>query len=123
MKENPTDRPSASQPATRAGASQTVVVSPAKLQALYAQSNAAQWGLSCDHFASSLERSAQKRLASGDLAPEKLDDYLASLHLEDLALAAACVENCERAWEHFVAAYRPYLRAAAAAVLRSSSAS
>src|SRR5271168_1105393 len=121
MKENPTDRPSGSQPATRAGASQTVVVSPAKLQALYAQSNAAQWGLSRDHFASSLERSAQKRLASGALAPEKLEEYFAALHLEDLALATACMENCESAWEHFVREFRGYLRAAAAAVLRCSS--
>jgi RNA polymerase sigma-70 factor (ECF subfamily) len=62
-------------------------------------------------------------MASANLAPEKLDEYLASLHLEDLALAAACMENCEPAWNHFVAAYRPYLRAAAAAVLRCSSAS
>ncbi|HEY2548258.1 MAG TPA: sigma-70 family RNA polymerase sigma factor [Candidatus Acidoferrum sp.] len=99
------------------------MTSPANLQALYAQSNGARWGLSCGCFASSLERSAQKRLASGNLAPEKLDEYLASLHLEDLALATACMENCEPAWNHFVAAYRPYLRAAAAAVLRCSSAS
>jgi RNA polymerase sigma-70 factor (ECF subfamily) len=33
------------------------------------------------------------------------------------------MENCEPAWEYFVTAYRPYLRAAAAAVLRCSSAS
>ena len=123
MKENTTDRAQTGQPAGRAGASQTVVTCPARLQALYAQSNGAYWGLSSDHFASSLERSAQKRLASGSLAAEKLDEYLASLHLEDLALAAACMENCEPAWEHFVTAYRPYLRAAAAAVLRCSSAS
>lgn len=123
MKENTTDRAQSRQPAGRAAASQTVVTSPDKLQALYAQSSGARWGLSCDHFASSLQRSAQKRLASGNLAPKKLDEYLAALHLEDLALATACMENCELAWEHFVAAYRPYLRAAAAAVLRCSSAS
>jgi len=123
MKENTTDRAPGRQPAGPAAPSQTVVASPAKLHALYAQSSAAQWGLSCDNFASSLERSAQKRLASGNLAPEKLDEYLTALHLEDLALATACMENCEPAWEHFVATYRPYLRAAAAAVLRCSSAS
>jgi RNA polymerase sigma factor (sigma-70 family) len=122
MKENATDR-AESRPAGRAAVSQTVVPPSARLQALYVQSSAARWGLSCDHFASALERSSQKRLASGNLAPEKLDEYLASLHLEDLALATACMESCEPAWEHFVTAYRPYLRAAAAAVLRCSAAS
>src|SRR5277367_3859482 len=122
MKENTTDR-AESRPAGRAAASQTLVTPLARLQALYAQSNGAHWGLACDHFASALERSSQKRLASGNLAPEKLDEYLASLHLEDLALASACMESCEPAWEHFVTAYRPYLRTAAAAVLRCSSAS
>lgn len=97
--------------------------SSASTEWLYAQSNAARWGLSQERFAASLERSAEKRLASGSLAQEKLDDYFRSLHLEDLALAAACLENSEPAWEHFVAAYRGYLRAAAAAVLRRSSAS
>src|SRR5580704_17044907 len=97
--------------------------SPAKFEWLYAQSKAGRWGLSCERFASSLERSAEKRLASGNLVPEKREEYLAALHLEDLALAAACMENCEAAWEHFVSSYRPYLRAAAAAVLRCSSAS
>jgi RNA polymerase sigma factor (sigma-70 family) len=97
--------------------------SPARLKALYAQSRADRWGLPLERFASSLERNAQKRLAGGNLAPEKIDEYLAALHLEDLALATACMENCEPAWDHFVGAYRPYLRAAAAAVLRCSSAS
>src|SRR6202035_4013845 len=38
-------------------------------------------------------------------------------------LATACMEDRAAAWEHFVNAYRPYLRAAAAAVLRCGSAS
>jgi RNA polymerase sigma factor (sigma-70 family) len=95
----------------------------ARGELLYAQSNASRWGLSRARFAAALERSAEKRLSTGGLPPEKVEEYLASLHLEDLALASACLENCEPAWEHFVAAYRPYLRAAAAAILRRSSAS
>src|SRR5271168_567603 len=95
----------------------------ASLEWLYGQANASRWGLSRADFAAALDRCAQKRLATGALPPAKLEEYLRSLHLEDLALASACMENCEPAWEHFVAAYRPYLRAAAAAVLRCSSAS
>jgi RNA polymerase sigma-70 factor len=50
--------------------------------------------------------------------PQKLQDYLGALHLEDLALATACAEGGEAAWEHFFTTYRAYLRAAAAAILR-----
>jgi RNA polymerase sigma-70 factor, ECF subfamily len=123
MKESTPDRSRTRNPAVRTGSAQTLAASPAKLDWLHAQSKAGRWGLSRERFAVSLLRSAEKRLAAGNLAPEKLEEYLAALHLEDLALAAACMENCEPAWEHFVAAYRPYLRAAAAAVLRCSSAS
>lgn len=100
---------------------QIVAASSGKIEWLYAQSNAGRWGLSRDSFTISLKRSAEKRLSSGSLAPDKLEEYLSSLHLEDLALATACLENCEAAWEHFVGAYRGYLRSAAAAVLRCSS--
>src|SRR5271154_156427 len=95
----------------------------ASLEWLYGQANASRWGLSRADFAAALDRCAQKRLATGALPPAKLEEYLRSLHLEDLALATACLENCEPAWEHFVAAYRVYLRAAASAVLRCSSGS
>ncbi len=123
MKQEPLDRSHASKPAARSGGAQTLVASPAKIEWLYAESKAGRWGLSRERFTASLERSTEKRLASGALAPEKLEEYLSTLHLEDLALAAACMENCEPAWEHFVREYRGYLRAAASAVLRCSSAS
>jgi len=90
---------------------------------LYAQANAARWGLSRGHFVVALERSASKRLASGAVTPPKLEEYLGALHLEDLALATACAEGGEAAWEHFFTKYRAYLRAAAAAILRCNSGS
>ena len=90
---------------------------------LYAQSQAGRWGLARERFAAALERSARKRLTSGAVTPKQLEEYLAALHLEDLALAGACAEGCEAAWEHFYATYRNYLRTAAAAILRCNSAS
>jgi RNA polymerase sigma-70 factor len=90
---------------------------------LYAQSQAGRWGLARERFAATLERSARKCLASGTLTPKQLENYLSALHLEDLALACACAEGCEAAWEHFYATYRSYLHAAAAAVLRRDSGS
>ncbi len=123
MKESTPDRSQARNPAGRTIPAPTGVASPAKLEWLYAQSKAGSWGLSRERFAASLERSAEKRLASGNLAPEKVEEFLTALHLEDLALATACMENCEPAWDHFVGAFRTYLRSAAAAVLRCSSTS
>src|SRR5437660_11344717 len=95
----------------------------ALVERLYAQANAARWGLSRGHFAVALERSASKRLASAALTPLKLEEYLGALHLEDLALATACAEGGEAAWEHFFTKYRTYLRAAAAAILRCNAGS
>jgi RNA polymerase sigma factor (sigma-70 family) len=123
MNKDSSDRLEARKPTASTGMAQIVAASPAKIDWFFAQSKADIWGLSRERFAASLQRSAEKRLASGNLAPEKIEEYFAALHLEDLGLAAACMENSESAWDHFVAAYRPYLRAAAAAVLRCSSSS
>jgi RNA polymerase sigma factor (sigma-70 family) len=88
------------------------------LERFYANSQAASWGLPQQRFAAVLERSARKALPPGTVTAQRLQDYLGALHLEDLALASACDEGCEAAWEHFFNTYRPYLRAAAAAILR-----
>jgi RNA polymerase sigma-70 factor len=91
---------------------------PALVQLLYAQANAARWRLSPAQFTVALGHSAKKALPPGALTTQKLQEYLGALHLEDLALASACAEGCEAAWEHFFTAYRAYLRTAAAAILR-----
>lgn len=93
------------------------------LDSLYHQSHAAKWELSRERFSFTLERSAKKRLAIGPLSPEKLEEFLGALHLEDLALACACAEGHESAWEYFVQVYRGYLRSAAGAILRGSATS
>src|SRR2546429_2894501 len=88
------------------------------VEKLYAESQAARWGLTVVRRGLAGKRTATKR--SGDAAPprQKLEDYLAGLHLEDLALATACAAGCESAWEHFFATYRQYLYSAAAAITR-----
>ena len=88
------------------------------LERLYVQSRSGRWGLSRELLSSALERSAKRRFADSSCTSQKLEEYLNTLHLEDLALATACSAGCETAWEHFFATYRPYLRAAAAAILR-----
>jgi RNA polymerase sigma-70 factor len=93
------------------------------LEWFYAQARAGRWGIPRERFAAALERSAKKALTPEAVTAQKLHDYLAALHLEDLALATACADGAEAAWEHFFATYRGYLRAAAAAILRSSAGS
>jgi RNA polymerase sigma factor (sigma-70 family) len=116
-------------PAERSGIRGSI--DPAKLFAgcdalveeLYGQSAAARWGLARERFAAALARSLQKRFANEEVTPEKLQGYLGALHIEDLALAAACIEGSEAAWEHFVATFRGSLRASASVVLRCPSGS
>src|SRR3981081_304384 len=88
------------------------------LESFYAQSQAGRWRVPRERFAAALERSAKKALTPGAVTPQRLKEYLGALHLEDLALAIACAEGYESAWEHFFNTYRAYLRAAAAAILR-----
>ncbi len=90
------------------------------VEKLYAQSQAARWGLTLERFSLALEHSATKRFASESSSQQKLEIYLAGLHVEDLALASACAAGCEAAWEHFFATYRQYLYSAAAAITRRS---
>jgi RNA polymerase sigma factor (sigma-70 family) len=92
----------------------------ALVESLYAQAGATQWGLGRKVFTAALERSTQKRFAGSATSLRQIEEYFAGLHLEDLALACACIEGREEAWEHFVENYRSYLRSAAAAVLRRS---
>jgi RNA polymerase sigma-70 factor, ECF subfamily len=93
------------------------------VEQLYGLARASHWELPQERFSAALARSAQKRFAHAAPNREKLEEYLGGLHLEDLALACACMEGCEAAWEFFVSTYRGYLRAAAAAILRSSAGS
>jgi RNA polymerase sigma factor (sigma-70 family) len=85
---------------------------------LFAASGAPSWGLQRDAFATALERSAKKRFAEQPPPSTRLEQYLAALHLQDLALACACAEGRSAAWDFFVSAFRPYLRSAAGAILR-----
>jgi len=90
------------------------------VQRLFEVSQASRWGLSLPRFSAALEQSAGKRFLSGSVSQPQLEEYLGTLHLEDLALGCACAEGCEAAWEHFVATYRSYLYSAAGAITRRS---
>ena len=85
---------------------------------LFAASGAASWGLPRSLFAAALEHSAKKRFTEESPDARKIEEYLSTLHLQDLALACACAEGRSGAWDHFVATFRGYMRSAASAILR-----
>jgi RNA polymerase sigma-70 factor len=90
------------------------------IRSLYAEGVYARWGLREEPFAEGLRRSAAKRFAGATAAPAEIETYLRSLRLEDLALACACIEGIDSAWEFFIATFSQDLRRGAAAMLRSS---
>jgi RNA polymerase sigma factor (sigma-70 family) len=92
------------------------------IDCLHADANCWRWGLSRNRFAEALRRSTEKRYGGRRAGVGQVEVYLKSLHLKDLALAVACAEGVEAAWEFFVAQFRQDLRAAARAILRTSGA-
>jgi RNA polymerase sigma factor (sigma-70 family) len=77
------------------------------VERLYRDAHAERWGLPVEEFAAALQASVDHA------SPHHLDAYLKGLHLDDLAVARACMAGDERAWEHFVREHRPVLYRAA----------
>jgi RNA polymerase sigma-70 factor (ECF subfamily) len=93
---------------------------PAALAArLYDRTAATQWGLAREVFVSALEHSVRHAFTDGEPSASDVEQYLGTLHIDDLALAAACATGAEAAWDHFVRDHRPSLYRAASAIDRS----
>jgi RNA polymerase sigma-70 factor (ECF subfamily) len=80
---------------------------------LHRQAHGERWRVTPERFARALEASAGRAFAGRTPAAGEVERYLSSLHLEDLALACACANGDEPAWEHFVLVQRPLLYRAA----------
>ena len=84
---------------------------------LHTQANATRWSVSQERFALALSASlvhARAGVAAGtNIDAER---YLGGLHLEDLALAVACIDGHDAAWEHFIAEHKSLLTRAAMAI-------
>jgi RNA polymerase sigma-70 factor, ECF subfamily len=88
--------------------------------------DAACWGLTRDEFdqilldAGTAQSFGLSEAASATPAtPKEQAVFFGGLRVGDLALARACARGHERAWEHFVAVYRPPLTRAAIAITGS----
>lgn len=110
---------------TPEGLQATCGLPPKLVERLYARAHAERWQLSAavdGPFAQALQRSAEHYASKLPATPDssEIESHLNSLHLEDLALACACAEGNEAAWEHFVREFRPVLYAAARAIAGES---
>ena len=83
---------------------------------LYHQANAGRWQVPVGRFARALDGSAAKAFGGRAPSAADLERYLGSLRLEELALACACAEGHDAAWDYFVLEYRPILYRAADAM-------
>lgn len=90
------------------------------LAELYAKSAAVRWGITRKELAAALHRSAMHRFSDALPPQDVIENYLQSLHLEDLALVCALRRGSEPAWEQFISHYRPVLHAAARAIVGSA---
>ncbi len=104
---------------------------PDLLGRLHRKANASRWGVTPERFAEALESSVAHALPDAPAAPlspvalakgEAVERHLASLHLDDLALAVACADGNEAAWDHFIREHRPILYRAADAIDKTGAA-
>ena len=97
------------------------IVSPQLLQRLYQQA-AGEWRPAPATFEAVLETAVARRFRETRVSARDIEAFLTSLHLADVALACACRDGNERAWEWLVREYRPALRSAARTMARDGSA-
>jgi RNA polymerase sigma factor (sigma-70 family) len=83
---------------------------------LHREADALRWGVALERFTRALQASLGKAFSGGTPGRRDAERYLASLHLGDLALACACADGADEAWEHFIREYRPVLYRAAEAL-------
>lgn len=84
-----------------------------------AQASASAFGgVSRSQITRALQRSLEHRFRDAKPERKEVTAYLDSLHIEDLALAVACQDASEPAWEYFISRFRPDLYSAARAICR-----
>jgi RNA polymerase sigma factor (sigma-70 family) len=75
--------------------------------------------VTAERFAAVLEASLDHAFRGVEPGRRELLQQASSLHLEDLALATACADGHDPAWEHFIREHRPGLYRAADAIDRT----
>jgi RNA polymerase sigma-70 factor (ECF subfamily) len=88
---------------------------------LYGAVGAEKLGLTLEEFAGVLQEVGAKYLPAG-AGPEEAEVLIASLRVNELALARACAKGSEPAWDIFLTRYRNKLYDAAHSIAREESA-
>ena len=95
---------------------------PALVTRLHGRARAERWAVTVARFGEALDASAARAFTASPGGTREVERYLGGLHLEDLALACACADGHEGAWEHFIREHRPVLYRAAEAIDRTGGA-
>lgn len=86
------------------------------VEQLYARSGAASWKVSRATFDAVLCRSIARRFEHHHAGDGDVIRFLESLHVEDLALASACIAGNSEAWQFFIKHFKPVAEAIARAI-------
>jgi RNA polymerase sigma-70 factor (ECF subfamily) len=100
----------------------SAMIDASLFERVYRQADAGRWSVSADAFRTALEACVSRAFPGDAPSRRAVEQHLDSLHLKDLALACACGEGHELAWEHFITEFRPTLYRAADALDRSGGA-
>ena len=84
--------------------------------AFHRRCHAARWGVSLLDFGAALSASAERAFGGRQSTSREIEQYLNALHLDDIALALACANGHDPAWDAFVDKFRPVLYRAADAL-------
>lgn len=93
----------------------------AVVKRLHQKANAGRWNVTPDRFGAALESSIAHAFPDGATAAVA-ERHAGALNLADLALAVACADGNEQAWEHFIREHRPILYRAADAIDKTGAA-
>ena len=93
----------------------------AVVKRLHQKANAGRWGVTPERFGAVLDASVSHAFPDG-ASPVAAERHASALQLEELALATACADGNEAAWEHFIREHRPVLYRAADAIDRTGAA-
>lgn len=88
----------------------------AAFERLHRRSRADRWGLSHDRLRQAAVAGIARAFREATPSADQVARHLDALHAEDLALACACADGHEEAWEHFMREYRPALYRAGDAI-------
>jgi RNA polymerase sigma-70 factor len=87
----------------------SAAIETALARRLHKRAHADRWGVTVEAFARTLSASAARALGESTPDADRIERHASSLHLEDLALACACADGHEGAWEHVMSTLRPIL--------------